>query len=73
MSLHLCRSCAYVKLKNWYFSVYFNPKVWAIDWHRNTECCKFWAIIGPFEINRVWTDRDVYPFQFEEEENEDLH
>jgi hypothetical protein len=58
----------------WFFSVFLNPKVWAIDWHRNAECCKFWLLLGPFEINRIWADADEYPFKFgDEDEDENLH
>ena len=52
----------YLEVGNWFFSIFFNPKVWAIDWHRKAPCCKFWVVIGPFEINRIWTDTDDYPF-----------
>ena len=71
--IHLCSSYISVELKNWHFSIYFNPNVWTIDWHRNAECCKFWVIIGPFEINRIWTDRDEYPFEEGDHYYEDLH
>lgn len=48
---------------SWYLTVYFNPKVWSwFDFHRNCPCCKFWLLLGPFELNRVWTDADDYPF-----------
>lgn len=48
----------------WYMNLFLKPTHWAIDYHRNTPCCKFWLLIGPFEINRVWTDAEyeaMYP------------
>ena len=53
-----------LKVGDWYFSIFLNPKHWWIDWHKDVSCCKFWLLIGPFEINRVWSDNDVYPEEF---------
>lgn len=55
-----------IELDAWYLSVYFNPRVWAFGFHRNASCCKWWLLLGPFEVNRVWTDEDEYPFASEE-------
>ena len=66
------RSHIYLEFNKWFFSIYFHPRVWGIDYHRNAVCCKFWLIVGPFEINRIWANEDEYPFKFEDED-ENLH
>lgn len=53
-------------IRGWFVSVYFNPRRWNFGFHRNAQCCKFWLLIGPFEINRVWLDSDTYPFEDDE-------
>lgn len=53
-------------VNHWIFSVFFSPRVWAFDYHSKAPCCKWWLLIGPFEINRVWADEDEYPFDFDE-------
>jgi hypothetical protein len=62
-----------LEIGHWFFSIYPKPTRWAIDWHREAPCCKFWIVLGPFEINRTWADSDDYPFNFEGEDDEDLH
>lgn len=52
-------------VKYWYLYFYWNPRVWGFDFHRNQPCCKWWLCVGPFEINRVWSDEDVYHFDDE--------
>jgi hypothetical protein len=59
--------CAGFEVRNWHFSVFLNPNHWAVDYHKNATCCKWWLIIGPFEINRIWTDDDEYPFYVEDD------
>lgn len=51
-----------VRFGLWYISVYLKPSHWGIDWHHHATCCKWWLVVGPFEINRVWSD-DEYPFK----------
>ena len=62
MEYALCKTFAQWELGDWCFTVFFNPRVWWLGYHRNAACCKFWLLIGPFELMRVWTDEDVYPF-----------
>lgn len=52
----------------WYLTIFFHPRSWALDYHRNAPCCKWWLLIGPFELNRVWTDEDDYPFNDEDDD-----
>lgn len=45
-------------LGHWFFSFYTRISVWGLKCHWNEVCCKFWLLVGPFEINRVYTDAD---------------
>ena len=56
--------CVDVSFGSWHIAIYPKPRVWGLDFHKNAPCCKWWLLIGPFEINRVWTDTDTYPEEF---------
>lgn len=53
-------------LGSWCFSIYWNPRVWGLRFHWCEPCCKFWLLAGPVEVNRIWNDDDVYPWEDEE-------
>ena len=62
------KDCLSVHLGQWYLSVYWDPRRWGIEFHRNAQCCRWWLLVGPFEINRVWSayDEDIYYRYFPE-------
>lgn len=55
-----------IRLGDWFFSFYTNPAVWGLNFHHNAPCCKWWLVLGPFEINRVYANDEEYYSVFPE-------
>jgi hypothetical protein len=53
---------------NWWLSFYFNPRVWAFVWPKNScNCCKFWGMCGPFEVSSAYTEGELDKLYHDEE------
>lgn len=68
MKLSLDREYFQVEVGPWFFTIWFTPRVWGFEHHKEETCCKFWLLAGPLELSRMWLDSDVYPFPMEDED-----
>lgn len=50
-----------LNVQAWYATVFFHPRAWGFGWHHHAPCCKWWLVVGPFEISRAWAESDDYP------------
>lgn len=48
-----------LNIGSWWFSLYFDPRVWGFEYHQNYGCCKVWLLVGPFEINREYHEDEI--------------
>lgn len=45
-----------LSLGSWVVSLFPHPSSWGIGLHWNLQCCRFWFLLGPFEVTQHWTD-----------------
>lgn len=66
MRFHISDWTLALEVRHWWLSLYLDPRRWAFAFHREAPCCKWWLLVGPLELNRIWTDQDTYPNQEDE-------